>query len=366
VLGQENIPVQSGSLITINDNGPASPYPASLVVSNITGPLNHLSITLHGLTHRYPDDLDILLVGPNGAKVMLMSDAGGGNANALNNATIVFDDSATAVIPDQTRITNGTYRAANYLAPFADTMAPFTPGTVWTNTSLATFNGINPNGIWSLYIVDDSGTDSGSIANGWSLNILTATPIGSAAEVRVSAAGSANVESGAPFSYTLTVANDGPADATGVNLTDVLPAGFVLNTVTVSQGTYSTGAGTVTASLGTLGAGASATVTINGASVGPRTLTNVVNVTASQNDSNLGNNTATRLTVVATPRLTIRRTGATTVVEWLSPSTGYTLETSANANGPWTGVVSGITTANGTNSYPVPTGISAFYRLRKP
>jgi subtilisin-like proprotein convertase family protein len=45
----------------------------------------HVEVTLHNLTHGRTEDLDILLVSPSGAKIMLMSDAGG--INIVNNAT---------------------------------------------------------------------------------------------------------------------------------------------------------------------------------------------------------------------------------------------------------------------------------------
>jgi hypothetical protein len=49
-------------------------------------------------------------------------------------------------------------------------------------TTLSTFNSTNPNGIWSLYIVDDADFDDGSLASGWCLSVtsskipLTSTP----------------------------------------------------------------------------------------------------------------------------------------------------------------------------------------------
>lgn len=42
---------------------------------------------------------------------------------------------------------------------------------------MSTFNNKNPNGNWSLYIVDDTAGDNGIVAGGWSLAITTSTPV---------------------------------------------------------------------------------------------------------------------------------------------------------------------------------------------
>ena len=70
---------------------------------------------------------------------------------------------------------------------------------------------------------------------------------------------------GVTYTYTLTVRDDGPSDATGVVLTDTWPAGFSQGAVTPSQGTCAPiGAGPdLTCALGTIAAGASATVGID-------------------------------------------------------------------------------------------------------
>jgi choice-of-anchor A domain-containing protein/uncharacterized repeat protein (TIGR01451 family) len=69
-----------------------------------------------------------------------------------------------------------------------------------------------------------------------------------------------NPKDGDQVTYTITVTNFGPATATGVVATDLLPTGLTYGSYTASQGTYNevTGAWTV----GTLANGASATLTI--------------------------------------------------------------------------------------------------------
>ncbi len=38
---------------------------------------------------------------------------------------------------------------------------------------LSVYNGVNPNGMWRLYVVDDQGLDIGNINGGWTLRIMT-------------------------------------------------------------------------------------------------------------------------------------------------------------------------------------------------
>ncbi len=112
--------VPSGLSTTLANNapvlvpvgGPASPYPSSIDVSGMTGRVSRVRVGLHGLNHAYPDDVDILLVAPNGQGAVLMSDAGGGVR--AQGVDLTFDDSASAALPDGGPIVSGQYRLSNY------------------------------------------------------------------------------------------------------------------------------------------------------------------------------------------------------------------------------------------------------------
>ena len=160
----------ASGFINILDATTATPYPATNFVSGVTGTVSKVTVTLNNLNHTFPDDLDLLLVGPGGQSVILMSDAGG--SVDFVNTTLTFDDSAALAVPDSTQITSGTYRTANYGTAGADSFPAPAPPPPW-GASLAIFNGIDPNGTWRLFVVDDAGSDVGSIAGGWSLAIAT-------------------------------------------------------------------------------------------------------------------------------------------------------------------------------------------------
>ena len=162
--------------ITIPDSGPGTPYPSVINVSGFSGLISGLGATLTNMNHTFPDDIDILMVGPSGQSVILMSDAGG--SFDLVNVTLSFDDAAANSLPDATQITAGTYKPTNYGT--GDTWPAPAPAGPY-GTTLAGFNGTDPNGAWSLYVVDDLGGDLGNINGGWCINIttagqLTATP----------------------------------------------------------------------------------------------------------------------------------------------------------------------------------------------
>lgn len=147
----------------------ASPYPSAITVAGVAGPISKVTVTLRNLTHAFVSDLDILLIGPAGQKAMLMSDAGGNGP--VSSVTLTFDDAAPP-IPDAGPLTSGVFGPRDYGGlPPDEFPAPVPIGPF--PTALAAFNGVNPNGVWSLYVVDDLGGDQGRIAGGWSLNLFS-------------------------------------------------------------------------------------------------------------------------------------------------------------------------------------------------
>ena len=159
--------------ITIADNTTASPYPSSVTVSNVFGTVGNVVVTLADLTHTRPEDLDVLLVGPSGTGVVLMGQAGG--SNPLNRARISFASGGVA-LPDSGVISSGTvYDPEDFVPGPLPSPAPTGPYA----TSLAAFNGTNPNGTWSLYVVDRASGEAGILTGGFQLEFRLA-PIANA------------------------------------------------------------------------------------------------------------------------------------------------------------------------------------------
>jgi subtilisin-like proprotein convertase family protein len=161
------------NLIVINDALPASPYPSVINASSVGGSLIKATVSFANLAHTSPSDIDALLESPYQQSVLLMANAGGGYA--IQNVTLTFDDATNnPFLPQYTQIVSGTNRPTAFV-PVATFPAPAPPAPYATN--LSAFNGSNPNGAWSLFVIDDTPLDSGVISNGWSLNLTTASPI---------------------------------------------------------------------------------------------------------------------------------------------------------------------------------------------
>jgi subtilisin-like proprotein convertase family protein len=143
----------------------AAPYPSTIDVSGISGTVSSVRVTLNRFSHAFPADVDVLLVGPGGQKVLLMSDV---SAAAAAEATITFDDAASPMAA----VVSGTFAATN--VDSGDVFPASAPSGPYPDPPrLAVFNGVDPNGTWSLFVVDDSTGETGSIAGGWSLRIAT-------------------------------------------------------------------------------------------------------------------------------------------------------------------------------------------------
>ena len=154
--------------ISIPSRNAATPYPATLTVSGLSGTITRITATLSNFSHTFTDDVDVLLVGPGGQEVLLMSDVGG--VSASGNLTLTFDDAAANALPDESALSTGAWKPTNIgVDENFSSPAPAQP----YGTALSVFNGTNPNGTWRLFAWDDSLRDSGSIANGWRLTLVT-------------------------------------------------------------------------------------------------------------------------------------------------------------------------------------------------
>jgi len=177
------------------------------------------------MTHTYPDDLDIMLVGPAGQNAVFMSDAGlSGDIAGIN---LTFDDAAATVLPDGTQLASGTYQPANYEA--GDAFAAPAPAPSG-GAALSVFNGTSPNGTWSLYLMDDAGQDVGSISGGWAMHITTSSCGPTATSTNTftptpTFTGTPAPTSTATFTATATSTNTNTATATSTSTSTATPNG---------------------------------------------------------------------------------------------------------------------------------------------
>jgi hypothetical protein len=129
------------------------------------------------MTSTFPDDLDVLLVGPTGARSLVQSDAGGSGDHVAVSFT--WDQTAATLMPDAptTPIPTGTFKPSNYVGLATpepggvDNFPTPGPGLLSYTADFTVFNSTNPNGVWSLYVVDDQVVDNNSLPTGWSIDI---------------------------------------------------------------------------------------------------------------------------------------------------------------------------------------------------
>jgi len=167
--------------LRIPDNSPANPYPSEIEISGVSGIITKLAVGIRGATHTNMSDLDILLMGPNGQGVILMSAVGSGKA--LRRTDIVFDDEAPrsphfkgGTFDEDQRpqtispiLKSGTYRPTNYKTD-EDYEFPDVSLTEFSD-KLSVFKGTVPNGKWKLYVIDRAEGDVGTIGGGWELTM---------------------------------------------------------------------------------------------------------------------------------------------------------------------------------------------------
>lgn len=111
---------------------------SSIVIAGIDGTIQDVDVEFD-ITHSYDGDLVTILTGPNGSQVTLFNQAGGGGDDFTSTT---LDDEAPADTPST--------------APFTGSFRPQVG-------LLSVFDGLSPNGTWTLTVRDVASADTGSL-----------------------------------------------------------------------------------------------------------------------------------------------------------------------------------------------------------
>ncbi len=166
--------------IAIVDNGFTTPIPTIAVGPIPFVPLR-VTVSVHGVSHTYINDVALAVVSPQGVKVLLVSGTGpeGGEPGPfdVSDQTWTFDDLAAQQMPQSVVPVSGTYKPGMRLDDYFDDFPGF--GTAETfDTNFSRLTGIDPTGTWSLLVRDSQRLDRGTISRGWSISFdnITAVP----------------------------------------------------------------------------------------------------------------------------------------------------------------------------------------------
>lgn len=310
-----NVPAVNAAAIATPILGLANPYPSTITVAGVSSAIFRVRVSLLNLSHSFADDLDVLLVGPDGRATLLMSDAGG--ESALNGVSLTFDDGAAGGLADGflslAAGSPATVRPANFGVEQDFFAAPAPAGGYATNLSI--FNGSDPNGSWSLYVMDDAEKDSGTVAGGWRLTISAFEPMADLALALAmsndqgSMTNAQRVAVGSNVVFTSTVTNLGPAVAGGVRVTNWLPVGMVFTGFTNAHGAcmadgvvgMGSGVSRLVCELGSISPGGTAGVAVAARAAVAGSFTNVAVAGFDGVDLRLANNTAAAAVVFELP-----------------------------------------------------------------
>ena len=168
-------------------------------------------------------------------------------------------------------------------------------GSVWTvgnmaNQSSATLTivaeVISSGNISNVVVVTSRENDTNKSNNEANITNLTALPIVDLSINKTSNITSGHVNVGDLIEFVITVKNNGPSNATGVNVSETLNPNLKLISNVTSIGSYGGSKWTV----GDLMSGETATLTIIASVISNGTITNAVDVTSNENDTNKSNN----------------------------------------------------------------------------
>jgi hypothetical protein len=172
--------------IIVNGGSPANLYPSTINVTGAPTNVFRIRVTLYDFLATPGNHVDVLLVGPNGAKYLLMGHVGS-SVSRTSPVTLTFHDGAANVLSTTSPLTSGIFLPTNCDSandfPSPAPAGPYVdPGCDVERTEGETlygnFSQQDGNGVWSLYVRDDEESGSvvvGTIMGGWGIELLSVT-----------------------------------------------------------------------------------------------------------------------------------------------------------------------------------------------
>lgn len=260
----------------------------------------------------------LLVAGDTVTYTLTVVNTGAGSASSV----VVTDD-----FPDQTWVTYGSCTTASgtcsqspagTLSWNVGTLAGGASATLtFTMTVAASGIPVGANTLNNSATVSDSSYCTSQAVAGCASNTVTVTVSGNPSLSMTKTSLPASVKPGDVVTYTMVVTNGGSGAATGVVVSDPVPANTVFKAITTAgpgSASFDAVGNRAVFNIGTLASGASATVafsaTVNSMASGSTTITNTASTTATNSPqrSASANSTAT-----AAPVMTLQKNGPTSV-----------------------------------------------------
>jgi subtilisin-like proprotein convertase family protein len=204
-----------------------------LTASGVVGNVTDVHVTLTGVQVNNPtnglEDLDVLLVGPQGQKLILFSFVCQ-NTNGPLDWTFAEEAATTLPQGDTVACVSGTFLPSDFSVQAGGYIldAPPAPAPPYS-TDLTDFNGVDANGDWTLWAEELDGDQGATIAS-WTLEITTDSG-GCPNPPDITTTTLPNGAEGAPYSQTLQAAGGTPPFTWSISVGD-LPPGLTLDTAT--------------------------------------------------------------------------------------------------------------------------------------